>query len=186
MSKIKPNVVLKVIWKDICLVPGYEQFTNYEISSTGLVRNKISGLLLIACINSRGYLNLTLCQDSYRKTIRIHRVLGILFVDNPENYPIVDHKDGCKTNNSLRNLRWVTESQSGHNRKKQSNNTSGYKNIYSHYNNGKPVWKIAIMVEGKRTHRYFKRDTEDPPPYVIEFRDKMLKELHKDFACFRN
>ena len=44
-----------------------------------------------------------------------------------------------------------------------------------------------MMVDGKRTKEYFQRNTDEVqvPQEVIEYRDKMLKDLHKDFACFR-
>lgn len=40
-----------------------------------------------------------------------HRVIGELFVDNPEGKLEIDHIDGDKKNNSAHNLRWVTSSE---------------------------------------------------------------------------
>ena len=185
MARLKPVIKLKpvIIWKDICIVPGYEQFTNYEISTTGLVRNKTTNYILQSCTDSRGYVSITL--SSPKKTLHIHRAVAIVFCPNPENYPNVDHENGKPFDNNLSNLRWVNQSQNGMNAKMPSNNTTGYKNIQSGYNHQKPVWKIRICVKGKIHVKYFQRDSDEVPQHVIECRDQMLKDLHKDFACFR-
>ena len=41
----------------------------------------------------------------------VHRLVGMTFLDNPRNLPIVNHKDGDKMNNNLENLEWMTVSE---------------------------------------------------------------------------
>jgi hypothetical protein len=46
---------------------------------------------------------------------RIHRLLAIQYIPNPENKPVVDHIDRNRFNNSIENLRWVTIRENGNN-----------------------------------------------------------------------
>ena len=43
--------------------------------------------------------------------ISVHRLMALAFIDNPNNYPIVNHKDGNKWNCSISNLEWCTASE---------------------------------------------------------------------------
>jgi hypothetical protein len=41
----------------------------------------------------------------------LHRLIAEAFIENPNNYPFVNHIDGNKKNNNLNNLEWCTQSQ---------------------------------------------------------------------------
>lgn len=45
------------------------------------------------------------------KTYRIHRLVAIHFIDNPQNKPQVNHKDCNKRNNHYSNLEWSTRNE---------------------------------------------------------------------------
>lgn len=94
------------IYKDI---KNYEDL--YEVSDTGLVRNKVSGKILKPGRNKCGYLYVNLCKDGKYKSIRVHRLVAEAFIPNLDNKPEVDHIDKNRSNNNVDNLRWVNHQE---------------------------------------------------------------------------
>ena len=62
----------------------------------------------------------------------------------------IDHIDRNPMNNRRLNLREATRSQQGMNRKKQSNNTSGFIGVY--WDKRQNRWMSAIKIKGKQKH----------------------------------
>lgn len=94
------------------------QFPNYKIDVNGNVYSRYKYKTGIVCDKWRklkpvldkgtGYYLVTLVHDGYRKNQFIHRLIASAFIPNPENKPQVNHIDGDKTNNDIKNLEWVT------------------------------------------------------------------------------
>jgi hypothetical protein len=61
-------------------------------------------------------------------TCDVHRLAAKTFIDNPDNLPEVNHKDGDKLNNSMSNLEWITSS---------GNKIHAYKNGLNNQKGGK-------------------------------------------------
>lgn len=145
------------IWKDI---PGYEGL--YQASTLGMVKNlsryvntkwvtkrpvqekilkpqtsKVTGYCSVAIQSNRRYL--------------VHRLVGLTFIDNPQNKPCINHKDGNKLNNCVDNLEWATYSENSvHSyENKLQLPVCGEKHGLSKLNNKIVSDIISLLKEGK-------------------------------------
>jgi hypothetical protein len=114
-----------------------KDFEGYKINREGEIMGKV-GRILKPSLND-GYLRVCLTKDGKHHTKRIHRLLGIQFIPNPNNLPVIDHIDGNRQNNSLENLRWVSKIEN-------SNNRIVRGCIFWHKN----TWRAEITIFGKR------------------------------------
>lgn len=81
-----------------------EDFPEYEVSSFG--RIKRSNKFLTPTKKSDGYFKINLRLNKVPKTVYVHRIVAKAFVENPNNYNCVNHKDENKANNNADNLEW--------------------------------------------------------------------------------
>ena len=105
-------------WKPII---GFEGL--YEISNLGRVKSlsryvkskanskmKIPERILKTGKNKCGYALVVLMKNNKRHNKLVHRLVAEAFINNPENYAVVNHIDGNKQNNNVSNLEWCSTS----------------------------------------------------------------------------
>lgn len=123
-------IMTQIVWKSISDLTGivadqlklHEIRPYYEISNTGIARNKETKKLLSLEKSKDGYRRIAMRvkegknHTSTRK-FHIHRLIALAFLGNPKTTKMqVDHIDRDRGNNNIQNLRWVTRSQNCLNR----------------------------------------------------------------------
>lgn len=88
---------------------GYEGI--YQINEYGEIRRADTFKLMRPYITNKGYKAIDLCKDGVRSKFLVHRLVAMHIVPNPNNYPIVLHKDNVKLNTHYSNLEWNTYSE---------------------------------------------------------------------------
>jgi len=100
-----------------------KDFENYEISSLGRVQNIETGRMLKLTIKG-GYMFVGLSSTNKKKSIAVHRLVALAFIENPENKPQVNHKDKNRANNNVSNLEWSTALENNLHRSKDAIQTT--------------------------------------------------------------
>jgi len=147
-----------------------EGYSNYLIYEDGRVYSKYKNIFLKHACNRHGYLVCGLFNDGKEKKVKIHRLVAIHYIPNPENKPCVDHKNRDRQDNRIENLRWATRCENNQNKGVYKNNTSGTKNIYTHLNGYR-----YIKIMNKKTHTKYFRTLEEAIQYKEEYEGKKQK-----------
>lgn len=114
-------------WKDI---KGYESL--YKVSNLGKVKSINNDMILSDAVNSNGYKTVVLYKNGNRLTHTVHKLVATAFLNNPNNYPCVNHKDENRKNNNVDNLEWCSYS---------------YNNTYNDVHKNRIGWKrISIVI----------------------------------------
>lgn len=98
---------MKEIWKDVVGYEGYYQVSN--LGNVFRIKSATSkGGILKQQKNELGYCFVTLCVKGKRKCCRVHRLVAMAFIPNPQNKEQINHLDYNPSNNCVNNLEWAT------------------------------------------------------------------------------
>jgi len=105
-QELSKKLAAKEIWADV-------GDGKYQVSNNGRVRSyggkhKPTEPKLLKVSNGRsGYPTVALYYDKARH-FSVHRLVAEAFLCNPHNWPMVNHKNGNKSDNRVENLEWCT------------------------------------------------------------------------------
>jgi hypothetical protein len=123
------------------------------------------------CIEGRYTAYAARTDNKNKKTVYMHKeILGV------QNGVIVDHKNRDGLLDTKDNLRICSYSQNAINRKKNKNNTSGYRGVFFDKKNG--AYRAKIVVDGKI---YRMGNFSSAVEAAVEY-DKVAKEVSGEFA----
>ena len=122
---------------------------------------------------NRGYRHITFKQKPYLT----HRLAYYIYhgIDPLENQ--LDHKNGNRLDNTIKNLRLATHADNGRNRGISKKNTSGVTGV--HWNKKKKKWEGYIRINGKQKYLgYFDKDKKQE---AIQSRIEAEKKYFGDY-----
>lgn len=102
------------VWKTI------PEFPNYKASNLGRVKSidrldtigrPRKGKILSPSFDQKKYHQVVVYKDGKPYTRKVHRLIALAFIPNPENKPEVNHKNLDSLDNSVGNLEWCTASE---------------------------------------------------------------------------
>jgi hypothetical protein len=130
-------------------------FPNYSISNFGnIMNNKTNKLMKIN--DKGGYYHISLKNGEKRKNMKVHRLVALEFIPNPENKTDVNHEDKNKLNNNISNLTWMT--------RKENNQHKSIGLIYKS-NKNKPINRLD-KITGEILENY--NSIEDAGTWVFD------------------
>lgn len=121
-------------------------------------------------MHTNGYKVVSLTKDGKSKGLFVHRIVAEAFIENPNNLPMVNHKDEDRTNNFVENLEWCTVAYNntyGNAQKKKAKKLKGVPHTEEHKE------KISSSLK-----RYYKQN----PIMQFEYNGRMfsIPELSKE------
>lgn len=164
------------IWRPVV---GYEGY--YSVSNFGRVRSEaredslgrtLPESILKARMHRNGYLQVNFCRNGQKKTFKVHRLVALAFLDNPENKEQVNHINNVRDDNRLENLEWCTRSENSQHCSRQGRSRcrfTGYmtadkiQKLYELLDKGLSQRQVAslIGVDQKTVWRYNQKQRLD-------------------------
>ena len=127
-------------------------YENFSITEHGEIKNLLTNHIYKHSIHKTGYclVYLPMGKRGKIKAVRVHKAVAETYIPNPENLPIVHHKDENKSNPDCANLEWVTS------KKNTEYHFNELKKHTEYYNNRKlsidDINQIKIYANSKMSY----------------------------------
>lgn len=126
-------------------VVGYEG--RYFVSSVGRVKNSYGKMLRADTRLKTGYKYVILRNGTSGFHANIHRLVAMAFIPNPDNLPIINHKNENRADNRVENLEWCTYE---HNLRVSAKFQDSFCSIIQKDKSGQIVGRYASIREAAR------------------------------------
>lgn len=136
-------------------VPGYE-FA--EVNERGEVRSARTKHIYRPYVDKDGYLRCKIWDGNKLRGIYVHRAVAIVFVDNPENKPIVNHINSVRDDNRIANLEWVTHLENSRHGVLAGNFPKGQDSYAGKYSD-EQITKVCQMLAELQSSTEISRET---------------------------
>ena len=144
-------------------IVGYDGL--YFVTDDGVITNADGKIMKQYTKRGKGtcYKKVALYKDGSYKQKYVHRIVAEAFIPNPDNLPVINHKDEDGTNNRVENLEWCTHQYNanyGTARERQREKLIGKKHteahkkkisdsLYRHYDDGFVGRRVVCLETGK-------------------------------------
>ena len=162
--------------KDIDEISGFEEikgFYGYVINRNGKIRsidrftyhprfeNKkqfVEGKELKKQIDKDGYETIGLRKNNKLYVKRVHRLVAETFIQNPKNYPIINHKNSIRNDNRVDNLEWCNNSMNQkHSFMSGRRNTCGENHSHNKLTEKDVMEIITLFINGMNKRQISKK-----------------------------
>lgn len=171
-----------MMWKDVV---GYEGV--YSVSDAGDIKRIKGGqgarpdTIISQSIESSGYYGIHLCMYGKKRFFRIHYLVICAFISpRPSIKHEVRHLDGCKTNNSYKNLSWGTRRENVQDAIKHKTATVGARNGGAKFTTTEIGDILVSLSTGERASSIARRFKVSPSIISDIKLDKSYKEVERN------
>lgn len=162
----------------------YKIFHSYLVYENGDIYSLYTNKILSPDKTKFGYYQVTLFINGKAQRYKVHRLVAMLYIENPDNLPVVHHIDGNKSNNHFTNLQWTTYEQNNRHARESGLNDISKSNSERWKNEDFRKRVSKNISEGRIRNKSSEGERNGRFRYRIYKNDELIsrKEL-KEYLC---
>lgn len=158
-----------------------KEYNGFLVDNEFNIFNKHTSKKITPYLGSDGYMHISRRENRKVIRMRLHTLIAVLFVENPNNYKYVNHIDSNKTNNHPNNLEWCTNSEnvkhgwnSGNRTHKNNTHVVVYDLNGNYIDTFTSLRKLAetLSLDRHKVARILKGEYKNNYPYVFEYEQR--------------